>query len=107
MRARGLATSPLDIGKDERHGGEQEELSFLTLASASMSVPSTRTSPAPRSASGRRCACEPEKRYRRSAAARVQPQAACAGAASVHGASSPIPTDFSDLRAHAVRNGAP
>ena len=78
--------------------------SFLTLASASASVPSTRTSPASRST---RPPLRLRTRHRnsRSAAARVQPQAACTGAACVHGASSPIPTDFSDS-APMVRKGS-
>ncbi len=79
--------------------------SFLTLASASMSVPEHE-----QVAGSEKCLRPPPRRRTRrrnssSAAARVQPQAAWAGAASVHGASSPIPTDFSDSGAHAVANG--
>ena len=102
LRTRGPATSPWI--SDRASAMEViRKSSFLTLASESMSVPSTSRSPASRSARPppRR---RTRRRYRSSAAARVHAAAAWAGAASVHGASSPMPTDFSDS-APMVANG--
>ena len=100
LRARGPATSPWI--SDRASAMEViRKSSFLTLASASMSVPSTRRSPA---SSRARPPPRQRRRYSTSAETSVHAAAAWAGAASVHGASSPMPTDFSEF-ALMVANG--